>query len=431
VLNKLKIPIFILFWAVIILALYSMEEKEQHVIANNGVEVIPEHQHLNQKPTAPEIKRSGTNVYIKMTTQITDIEIKDGYKYKAWTFNGEAPGPLLVVNEGDTIHFTLENLDPAMDHSMDFHAVHTAPNKGFANVKPNAEGTFVYEASSPGVFMYHCGTNPMLLHIANGMHGTIIVQPKDGYPTDDEVDREFVVIQNEWYKYNDIEDMTNGEPSQVVFSTKALQEGQLNTNGKVGALMDNPLQVKTGEKVRLYVANMGPNEVSSFHVVGTLFDDVYLDGNPVNHLKGMQTVQLPSSGGAIVEFTLKEEGEYKFVTHQVNHMQKGGVGKIIAYSGEIPDRTESIANASNQLTISANNFEYNQSQYVVQSGEEVTLTFKNGEGYHGLSIDELDIHIQGEGKVTFTPEKPGKYIIYCNVYCGYGHKQMEATLVVL
>ena len=183
---------------------------------------------------------------------------------------------------------------------MDFHAVHTAPNKGFVDVKPHENGTFVYQASSPGVFMYHCGTAPVLLHVGNGMHGTIIAKPKDGYPTDDEVDREFVVIQNEWYQYNDIDNMTNEEPSEVVFSTKALHEGQNNTNGKVGALVDEPFQVKTGEKIRFYVANVGPNELSSFHVIGSMFDDVYVDGNPANHLQGMQTVQLPASGGVVV-----------------------------------------------------------------------------------------------------------------------------------
>jgi len=213
---------------------------------------------------------------------------------------------------------------------MDFHAVHTAPDKGFADVEPNEEGTFVYEASSPGVFMYHCGTDPVLSHIANGMHGVIIVQPDDGYPTDHEVDREFVIIQNEWYKYNDLDDMTNGNPSQVVFSSKEFNDGgQPNTNGTVGALIDEPLEAKVGEKVRMYINNVGPNEVSSFHVIGTIFDDVYVDGNPANHMEGMQTIMLPASGGAVVEFTLKEAGEYKFVTHQFNDAQKGAVGKII------------------------------------------------------------------------------------------------------
>ncbi|MUK89088.1 multicopper oxidase domain-containing protein [Ornithinibacillus sp. L9] len=294
----------------------------------NTPEVIEPHKELNDDPVPLEIERDGTDVYINMTAQITDIEIEKGYNYKAWTFNGEAPGPLVVVNEGDTIHFTLENKDPAIPHSMDFHAVHTAPDKGFANVEPNEEGTFSYQATKPGVFMYHCGTAPVLSHIANGMHGVIIVQPKDGYPTDHEVEKEYAIIQNEWYKYNDLDDMTNGVPSQVVFSTKALHEGQSNTNGTVTAVKDEPLLAKVGDKVRIYVNNVGPNEVSSFHVVGTVFDDVYIDGNPANHMEGLQTVMLPASGGAVVEFTVKEEGVYPFVTHQFNHAQKGAVGFI-------------------------------------------------------------------------------------------------------
>ncbi|MFC4557505.1 multicopper oxidase domain-containing protein [Virgibacillus kekensis] len=305
-------------------------ENTIHEVSAEGsaANVIKPHQGVNQEPTPLEIKREGTDVYINMTAQITDIEIAKGYTYKAWTFNGETPGPLVVVNEGDTIHFTLENKDPAIPHSMDFHAVHTAPDKGFANVAPNEEGTFSYQATKPGVFMYHCGTAPILTHIANGMHGVIIVKPTEGYPTDQEIDREYVVIQNEWYKYNDLENMTNEEPAQVVFSTKALQEGQPNTNGTVSAVKDTPLLAKVGDKVRIYINNMGPNELSSFHVVGTIFDDVYIDGNPANHFEGMQTVMLPASGGAVVEFTVKEEGVYPFVTHQFNHATKGAVGYI-------------------------------------------------------------------------------------------------------
>ena len=282
---------------------------------------------MNQEPVPLEVELDGTDVYVKMTSQITDIEIAPGEIYKAWTFNGEAPGPLVVVNEGDTIHFTLDNVDPAIPHSMDFHAVHTAPDTGFADVAPNEEGTFVYTASSPGVFMYHCGTDPVLSHIANGMHGVIIVQPADGYPTDAEVDKEFVIIQNEWYKYNDLADMTDGNPSQVVFSSKEINDGdQPNTNGTTMALKDEPLQAKVGDRIRFYLNNVGPNEVSSFHVIGTIMDDVYMDGHPANHLKGMQTVMLPASGGAVVEFTVKEAGTYKFVTHQFNHVEKGAAG---------------------------------------------------------------------------------------------------------
>lgn len=452
--TKLKSILFILFWAIIIFSLFntgnidmlqagngSLMKMKANNVKNTSSNVPALHKNLNQEPVAPEITRDGDDVYILMTAQITDIEIKDGYTYKAWTFNGQAPGPLLVVNEGDTIHFTLKNMDSAMPHSMDFHAVHTDPSEGFSNVEPNEEGTFVYQATSPGVFMYHCGTDPVLLHIANGMHGMIIVKPSAGYPTDEEVDREFAIIQNEWYQYNDIDDMMNGNPSQVVFSTKALNEGGLNTNGTVGALIDHPLQAKAGEKIRFYVANMGPNKTSSFHVIGSMFDDVYLDGNPVNHLKGMQTVELPSSGGAVVEFTLKDAGEYKFVTHQFNDVQKGAVGKIIAYEGDIPEQTKKnktkesakqneVPAVNNHIKITAVNFSYNQKTYVVQSGKKVTISFSSKEGYHGLSIEEFGVNITGEGKATFVPDKPGKYKIHCNVYCGKGHEEMTATLIV-
>jgi nitrite reductase (NO-forming) len=289
--------------------------------------MIETHKDLNQSPVPVKIERVGKNeVNVEMTSQITDIEISKGNMYKAWTFNGEAPGPVVVVNEGDTINFTLKNLDPTVPHSMDFHAVHAAPSKDFIDVMPNESGTFSYPANKPGVFMYHCGTKPVLTHIANGMHGTIIVKPKDGYPNDGEIDKEFVIVQNEWYKYNDYEDFLNGVPTNVVFSAKALKEGQVNTNGTATSLVDSPLLAKVGDRVRIYVNNVGPNEVSSFHVVGTVFDDVYIDGNPYNHMKGLQTVMLPASGGAVVEFTVTREGNYPIVTHQFNHASKGAVG---------------------------------------------------------------------------------------------------------
>lgn len=231
-------------------------------------------------------------------------------------------------------------MDPSLPHSVDFHAVHASPSKDFADVMPNKSGTFTYPANNPGVFMYHCGTKPVLAHIANGMHGMIIVKPKNGYPTDKEVDREFVLIQNEWYKYNDMDDFQNGVPSYVVFSTKALKSGDRNTNGDTFTLKEKPLVAKVGDKVRIYILNVGPNEVSSFHVVGNVLDDVYIDGNPNNHLKGLQTVMLPASGGAVVEFTVTRPGTYPIVTHQFNHAQKGAVAILkVTETGE-DDSTE-------------------------------------------------------------------------------------------
>ncbi len=271
---------------------------------------------INQPPVDPIVERDGNVVNIELTAQLTDIEIAKGVIYNAWTFNGTAPGPVLRVKEGDTINFTLKNLDPYVPHSMDFHAVHAAPSKKFIDVMPNEEGTFTYPANTPGVFMYHCGTAPVLLHLANGMYGTIIVEPKDGYPTDGEIDREYTIIQSEWYKENDYQAFQDDEPTYVVF------------NGDTFTLREKPLLAKVGDTVRLYVNNMGPNEVSSFHVVGTVMDRVYLDGNPKNVLYGMQTLLLPASGGAIVEFKVTEEGDYPIVTHQFNHASKGAVAVL-------------------------------------------------------------------------------------------------------
>lgn len=271
---------------------------------------------VNQAPIAPKIKRDGNTVNIEMTAQVTNIEIAKGVTYNAWTFNGTVPGPVIRVKEGDTINFTLKNMDPSMPHSMDFHAVHAAPSKKFIDVMPGKKNTFTYPATTPGVFMYHCGTNPVLQHIANGMYGTIIVEPKNGYPTDNEIDREYVIVQSEWYKENDWNDFLNGKPRYVVF------------NGNDYSLKEKPLQAKIGDRIRLYVLNAGPNEVSSFHVIGTTMDHVYIDGNPNNVLEGLQTVQLPASGGAVVEFTVTEEGDYPFVTHQFNHASKGATGMI-------------------------------------------------------------------------------------------------------
>jgi len=268
---------------------------------------------LNQPPIEPVVTRDGSDVYIEMTAQVTNIEIDKGVFYNAWTFNGTVPGPVLRVKEGDTIHFTMKNLDPNVPHSMDFHAVHAAPSKKFIDVMPSEEGTFTYPANTPGVFMYHCGTKPVLMHIANGMYGVIIVEPKDGYPTDAEIDREYTIVQSEWYKENDYEDFLNGEPTYVVF------------NGNTFSLSEHPLLAKVGDKVRLYVNNVGPNEVSSFHIVGTVMDRVYVDGNPKNILYGLQTMMLPASGGAVIEFTVTEAGDYPIVTHQFNHASKGAV----------------------------------------------------------------------------------------------------------
>jgi nitrite reductase (NO-forming) len=290
---------------------------------------VQAHRKLNQKPVPVKKERTGQHeVHIRLTAQVTDIRVDKGTEYKAWTFNGQAPGPLLVVREGDLIHLSLTNKDPAMSHSMDMHAIEGAPSKHFTDVSPGQTVTFTYRADRPGVYMYHCGTAPVLQHVANGMHGMIIVKPKAGYPTDRDVDREYVIIQNEWYKTNDYQDMLNGMPKDVVFSTKALKSGDPNTNGDTFTLKDHPLTAKAGDRVRIYFANMGPNRSSAFHVVGTIFSDVYVNGTPENHMKDLQTVLVPAGGSAVVEFTVKEPGRYTILDHSLADAEKGAMAYL-------------------------------------------------------------------------------------------------------
>ncbi len=275
------------------------------------IEEEPVLETLNQPPVEPIIVRNGNVVNIDMTAQVTNVEISSGVFYNAWTFNGTVPGPIIRVKEGDTLNFTLNNMDPDMPHSMDFHAVQTSPSKNFVDIMPLEHDSFTYSANIPGVFMYHCGSDPVLEHIANGMYGVIIVEPQDGYPTDHEVDREYTIVQSEWYTEHDFNAFLDGDPEYVVF------------NGDDFTLKEHPLLAKVGDRVRLYVNNVGPNKVSSFHIVGTIMDRVYIDGNPRNIMYGLQTVLLPASGGAIVEFIVNEAGDYPIVTHQFNDATKG------------------------------------------------------------------------------------------------------------
>ncbi|WP_198055491.1 multicopper oxidase domain-containing protein [Thermoactinomyces sp. CICC 10523] len=256
-------------------------------------------------------------MYIQMTAQVTKLKIAPGIIHQAWTFNGTVPGPILKVNQGDTLHISFKNLDPNMPHSVDFHAVNASPSKNFANVLPNKSGEFVYTTDTPGIFMYHCDTEPVLEHVANGMFGMIIVKPKSGYPTDNQVDRTFTLIQSEWYDESNSNSLQNGTPQAVVFNGKDFS-------------MQKPLAARNGERIRLEIVNAGPNHFSAFHVIGAVFDRVYLNGNPADMLHGQQTVTIPPGGSAIVEFVVKEKGDYPIISHSLMDMQKGA--KIILHA---------------------------------------------------------------------------------------------------
>lgn len=248
--------------------------------------------------------------------------IAPGVVFQAWTFDSIVPGPVVRVTVGDTVDFTLINGSP-IPHSIDFHAAELAPSRAYVNVMPKDSIHFSFVARVPGAFMYHCGTAPAALHIASGMYGALIVDPV----TPRAAAREFVLVQSEFYfaaahdstapRTLGWQQMLDLSPDYVVF------------NGVAGQYAAHPIQVNPGELLRFYVVDAGPNRVSSFHVVGAIFDRVYEDGFGPPKL-GVQTASIPVGGGMEFELRLAEPGLYPFVTHSFGDATKGAVGVLRA-----------------------------------------------------------------------------------------------------
>ena len=258
-----------------------------------------------------------------------DITVAKGFVVHAWTFGGTVPGPVIRVHLGDTVRVHLKN-EGTMSHSIDFHASQTAMNHQMVEIQPGATFTYTFTADYAGVWMYHCGTAPALHHIANGMFGMVIVEPEGGLPA---VDEEFAFVQSEWYLGAQAEPVdyakaASGAPAPdfVVF------------NGIANQYKDNPIQVTSGGRVRVFVLDAGPSIDSSYHVVGTIFDTVIkegialLPGNAGGW--GAQAVDLSPAQGAVIEFSPVEDGMYPFVTHAFNFVVRGAVGIFMAGDGD-------------------------------------------------------------------------------------------------
>ena len=230
--------------------------------------------------------------------------------YRSMNFGRQVPAPTLRITEGDTVEFNLTN-QGQMPHSIDFHAAQTAWSKNYQEVAPGASFDFKWTASYPGVFMYHCGAAPVLMHMADGMYGAIIVDPKGGRPAA----REYLLVQSEFYgSGGEYAKMLNNPPDFVVF------------NGQANRYKTTPLTATAGELVRIYIVNAGPNSSSAFHVIGALFSHVEADGNPANRSGMRQTIDIPPGDGALVELTFAEPGTYPFVTHRFCDASKGALG---------------------------------------------------------------------------------------------------------
>lgn len=287
---------------------------------------------------------------VRLDTTHKIIEIAPGVKFSAWTFGDQVPGPTIRARVGDKIKFSMTNRSDEvmpgvqftaapMMHSMDFHAAMVSPQDKYRSIAPGQTIEFEFTLNYPGVFMFHCGTPMILEHLASGMYGALIVEPREGYPT--KVDREYMVIQSEFYvKLDPQKRKIDGQPLYLLDGDNLKKSMPSYTvfNGEHNGMVRRPLPAKPGERVRLFVLNVGPSKTSSFHVVGTIFDRVWMEGNPRNEFHGMQTVLLGSSNSAIVEFLVPEAGQYIMVDHHFANASQGAIGLVDASAAKPVDK---------------------------------------------------------------------------------------------
>ena len=261
-------------------------------------------------------------VQITMTAKEVNTPIDNkGTMYRSWTFEGQVPGPVVHVTEGDVVEFTLFNdKNNKNSHSMDMHAGQFDILKDFESVKPGEKGTFTFKAEHPGIFFYHCGSDPMIQHIARGMYGAIIVDPKDPKAMP-KADREYVLIQSELYANPDSQDeMMANKWTNVMFNGGIFKYDPVHDPAAT-----RMLQAKPGERVRIYFINAGPNETSSFHAIAGIWDKVYPSGNPKNAMTGLQTYVVGPGDAASFDIISPIEGANALVTHSMRQALTGGI----------------------------------------------------------------------------------------------------------
>ncbi len=278
----------------------------------------------------PTARKAPAKVIVELEVVEKEMPISEGVNYTFWTFGGTVPGSFIRVRQGDTVEFHLKNHPSSkMPHNIDLHGV-TGPGGGAASsfTAPGHESQFTFQALNEGIYVYHCATAPVGMHVANGMYGLILVEPPQGLP---KVDHEYYVMQGDFYttgKYRekglqpfDMEKAIDERPTYVLF------------NGAEGALTgERAMGAKVGETVRMFVGNGGPNLVSSFHVIGAIFDNVRFEGGTLAQ-KNVQTTLIPAGGAAIVDFKAKVPGSYVLVDHSIFRAFNKGALAILKIDG--------------------------------------------------------------------------------------------------
>ena len=289
------------------------------VVPSNAQELAEAHKPYDA--TMPPVSANSV-AKVHMTLKDMTVQIAPGVRYNTWAFDGHgAPGPIVHVRQGQTVEMTLTN-GGSIPHSIDFHAARIAPNMAFKDVMPGQSFTFRFKANDPGVFMYHCGTKPVLAHIANGMYGAIVVQPKKALP---KVDKEYVLVASEWYLDGD----GISKPASLNMSkARSMMPDWTTFNGYANQYVTHPLVSKPGETVRFWVVAAGPTLDTNFHVVGTLLDRAWVNGDMTRFQHNVQTVGVPAGGGAAFDVKIDKPGLYPFVSHAFAHVDLGQVGLL-------------------------------------------------------------------------------------------------------
>jgi nitrite reductase (NO-forming) len=383
-----------------------------------------------------------TTRYVTLVAEPATITLAKNVTYDAWSFNGTVPGPTIYANQGDTIVAKFINNFTTMAHSIDFHAGQVSWAADYQPVAPGQSITFNFTVEYPGIFMYHCGTSPAIEHIANGMYGAFIVNPSTPLPA--APGGQYVLVQSEFYlnakpgpdgNYaGNYTKMLAGTPTYVVF------------NASYDGFVTKPLPVQPNQLVRLYILNAGPSEWSAFHVIGALMNTTYIDGDPANAEYGLQTLNIPPSGGAVVDMYFQDPGgKNPFVTHQFEFVPLGDEGMFAVAAAATTSSTTTSASPVAQVHVSIPQGSeasgvgpgYSPAKITVVIGVNNTVEWTNDDvaphTVTALSVpaeaskfDSGYMNIEGSGTFTYTFTVPGTYTYGCSY-----HPWMRGTVVVL
>lgn len=438
---------------------------------------VIEAQLLPPPAVPPPILRGPAHVVVHLEAVEQKQEIAPGVTYTTWSFNGTVPGPMIRVRVGDTVEVHLKN-SGTMAHNIDLHAVNgPGGGAGATTVNPGEEKSFTFKAKAAGLFVYHCASGVVADHIANGMYGAILVEPTGGL---DKVDKEFYVGQSEFYTTG----ATGAQGDQSLDFNKLLAETPTYVvfNGNAQSLIgDKALKANVGDNVRIFFVDGGPNLISSFHVIGEIFDKAWnygtLESSP---LQSVQTILVPSGGATIVQFQIDVPGDYKLVDHSISRVSLGAVGTLHADGPANPDvfdagaagaaasshdmgvmtptpatpmpaPTASSAAASSPTASSPSNAAaltltdnaFSQRAITVAAGTKVTFQLSNqGKVPHNMQIAPADGNFDSKSTVNSSPEliypgttatltwtapaTPGTYQFRCEVH----PTEMTGTITV-